>query len=198
LSGASLSNQDGDALARLSPDENNGTGAWFEMCARASLDAVKQPINAVSLKTAQEGRMSKSVCLTVFTVARSERGGAGSGAEKKVARRIGALVAAGVLSLTAFAPLPALANRSCAEARRLHSLNSENPTTITFNDSPAPRSIWWIDFDGGQKSYGEVDPGEQKTIETFLTHPWVVSNETGACVKVVVPQPGGSMIRIAH
>lgn len=143
--------------------------------------------------------MSKSVCLTVFTVARSERGGPASGAEKKVARRIGALVAAGVLSLTAFAPLPALANSSCAEARRLHSLNSENPTTITFvNDSPAPRSIWWIDFDGGQKSYGEVDPGEQKTIETFLTHPWVVSNETGACVKVVVPQPGGSMIRIAR
>jgi hypothetical protein len=52
LSGASLSNQDGDALARLSSDENNGTGSGFEMCARASLYAVKQPINTVSLKTA--------------------------------------------------------------------------------------------------------------------------------------------------
>jgi hypothetical protein len=146
-----------------------------------------------------EGKMSKSVCLTVFKVAKSGQRVPESGAEKKVMTRMRALVAAGVLCLAALAPLPALANRSCAEARHLHSLNSENPTSITFvNDTPEPRGIWWIDFNGGQKSYGEVDPGEQKTIETFLTHPWVVSNETGACVKVVVPQPGGSMVRIAH
>lgn len=86
------------------------------------------------------------------------------------------------------------AHAGCPRAR---SQNSDVATTITFvNQSGEYRGIYWRDFSGGDKSYGGLNPGESKTIRTFLTHPWEITNGPGDCLQVVFPRPGGSTVRL--
>ncbi|MGD9543255.1 MAG: hypothetical protein AB7F41_05390 [Methylocystis sp.] len=87
-----------------------------------------------------------------------------------------------------------LADAGCPKAR---SQNSDVATTITFvNQSGEYRGIYWKDFSGGDKSYGGLNPGESKTINTFLTHPWEITNGPGDCLQVVFPRRGGSTVRL--
>lgn len=90
---------------------------------------------------------------------------------------------------------------STAQARcssnGLRSLNSDVPTTITFfNQSQTYRRIEWIGFDGELKEYGGLNFGESKTIKTFLTHPWIITNGPGDCQQIVKPRAGGSVVRL--
>lgn len=79
----------------------------------------------------------------------------------------------------------------------LRSLNSDVPTTITFvNQSQTYRRIEWIGFDGQTKEYGGLNFGESKTIKTFLTHPWIITNGPGDCLQIVKPRAGGSVVRL--
>nr|WP_232365836.1 hypothetical protein [Methylocystis silviterrae] len=86
------------------------------------------------------------------------------------------------------------AHAGCPRAR---SQNSDVATTITFvNQSGEYRGIYWKDFSGSDKSYGGLNPGERKTISTYLTHPWEITNGPGDCLQLVFPRPGGSIVRL--
>ncbi|TGD97963.1 hypothetical protein [Methylobacterium nonmethylotrophicum] len=77
------------------------------------------------------------------------------------------------------------------------SINSDRSTKIKFvNQSRSYRAIYWIDFNGKTKSYGGLNSGESKTINTFLTHPWMITNGPGDCIQIVMPKPAGSVVRI--
>jgi len=96
----------------------------------------------------------------------------------------------------AFAQVPSSARpgiRSCAERSSLRSEHSREPTKVTFvNKSGMYRALMWIDFKGGFKDYGGLNSGEQKTISTFRTHPWMITDGPGNCVQIVLPaaEPG--------
>lgn len=76
----------------------------------------------------------------------------------------------------------------CSERGKLRSQSSAQATILTFfNTSQKPRSLYWIDFDGSLKSYGIVQPGEEKVQETHVTHPWVITTDKGECVQMFMP-----------
>ncbi len=76
-------------------------------------------------------------------------------------------------------------------------MNSNVPTKITFvNASGMYRSLEWIDFKGLTKGYGGLNPGESKSIDTFVTHPWLITDGPGNCIQIVMPQPGSSVVRL--
>ncbi len=78
--------------------------------------------------------------------------------------------------------------RSCSEMKNLRSQHSREPTKITFvNKTSTYRALNWIDFKGAQKSYGGLNPGERKTINTFRTHPWVSATGPGDCIQIILP-----------
>ena len=78
--------------------------------------------------------------------------------------------------------------RSCAERAGLRSEHSREPTKITFvNKSGMYRALMWIDFQGGFKDYGGMNSGETKTINTFRTHPWMITDGPGNCVQIIMP-----------
>ena len=78
--------------------------------------------------------------------------------------------------------------RSCSEERSLRSEKSTEPTKITFvNRSGMYRKIIWINYQGGSKDYGGLNPGEKKTINTFRTHPWIIATGPGDCLQIVLP-----------
>jgi hypothetical protein len=77
---------------------------------------------------------------------------------------------------------------SCSELNKVHSINSDVPTKVTFvNTSGMYRSIQWIDFKGNIKDYGGLDAGKQATFDTFVTHPWMIATGPGDCLQIFMP-----------
>ncbi len=112
--------------------------------------------------------------------------------------RIVTLIAAVVLSLGLGSSSSALAaDASCQQLFKLKSKNSNTPTTITFvNGASTVRGIMWLGFDGHPKDYANLQTGESVTLQTFLTHPWMVVTGPGDCLEIVMPVAGGSTVSL--
>lgn len=113
--------------------------------------------------------------------------------------RIITLLAAVVLSLGVLWPsVASAADASCKKLFKLKSKNSNTPTTITFvNQAQTMRGIMWLGFDGQPKDYANLQTGEQVTLQTFMTHPWMVVTGPGDCLEIVMPVAGGSTITLS-
>lgn len=86
---------------------------------------------------------------------------------------------------------------SCSAESSLRSRNSNHPMTITFvNSSGAYRALVWIDFQGNKKDYGGMNSGGRKTINTFLTHPWMITDGPGNCIYVFTPGGNSGTVQL--
>ncbi len=89
------------------------------------------------------------------------------------------------------------ADASCKQLFKLKSKESKTKTTITFvNRAKTYRGLLWLGFDGQPKDYGNVAPGQEKTIQTFLTHPWMVATGPGDCLHIVLPRKDAAGTRV--
>lgn len=71
------------------------------------------------------------------------------------------------------------------------SRRSTIPVTVRFvNRSDGHRSVMWIGFDGVPKEYASLNPGQEFTINTFVTHPWMFTDGPGNCLEMFMPQQG--------
>jgi hypothetical protein len=62
-------------------------------------------------------------------------------------------------------------------------------TQITFvNGSPQAIRIYWIDYNGNRVLYRMLSPGEEYGLNTFLHHPWVITDEGGNAWTVYYPE----------
>lgn len=81
--------------------------------------------------------------------------------------------------------------QTCQTLGSNRSLKSDTPVTVTFrNRSDGYRSVMWIGFDGVPVGYANLNPGEEYTINTFLTHPFMFTDGPGNCIEMFMPQPG--------
>jgi hypothetical protein len=86
---------------------------------------------------------------------------------------------------------------TCDTMANVVSQNSDTPVTVTFrNQSDGFRSVMWIGFDGTPKEYAALNAGEEFTINTFLTHPWMFTDGPGNCLEMFMPQLGVSVFNI--
>ena len=84
----------------------------------------------------------------------------------------------------------------CRNRKNVRSMVSEEKTKLTFiNRSGATRNIMWLDFASNAKSFGRLKNGEQIELDTFVTHPWMVTNSSGACLQIVEPDSAGTRRR---
>jgi len=78
----------------------------------------------------------------------------------------------------------------CTKERDARSTEAKAATTIMFeNNRASPVHLYWLDYGGQRKPYGEIAPGCQRVQQTFVTHPWIVTDETGRCLAVYLPEP---------
>jgi len=76
---------------------------------------------------------------------------------------------------------------SCAETGRIRSLDGVRPGQIVFrNSSPAPIDVNWIDYNGGERPYARLQPGQILEQQTFVSHAWMVRSATGQCQGIYV------------
>ncbi len=86
---------------------------------------------------------------------------------------------------------------TCEAYADARSQNSQVPATVTFdNRTDGYRSILWLDFDGMPQQMAALNPGETSTINTYLTHPWMITDGPGNCLEIHMPQPGTTSFAI--
>lgn len=61
----------------------------------------------------------------------------------------------------------------------MRSLKGDQSTNITFiNTRSNPIHLYWRNYDGARVSYGTVAAnGGRKDQQTFVTHPWVITDD---------------------
>jgi alpha-glucosidase len=83
-----------------------------------------------------------------------------------------------------------LAHRPTSEEGTTKSTRGLPETMVRFdNDTSEPLSLYWLDFSGQRKSYGKVGPKSKRAMETYVTHAWLVVDDQGRAVALVVAQP---------
>jgi hypothetical protein len=81
-----------------------------------------------------------------------------------------------VVSAASTALLPA----AVPAAGVLQSGESRERATVRFaNDTGNDVQLFWIDFQGERKPYGTLAPGTRRTVETFVSHPWLATDARG-------------------
>ena len=88
---------------------------------------------------------------------------------------------------------------SCKQQGKIRAKYSDRPTSITFlNKSGAYRGILWLDFEGKPKTYANLNAGERITLDTFLSHPWMVTDGPGNCLQIALPRKDPSLVAIGE
>jgi hypothetical protein len=65
-----------------------------------------------------------------------------------------------------------------AEEKGLKSHDGDVETVITFvNKSGKSVKVYWLDYEGERKEYATVTDGDKYEQQTFLTHPWLITDE---------------------
>jgi von Hippel-Lindau disease tumor supressor len=92
----------------------------------------------------------------------------------------------------------ASADPACAQEAELRSLTGDTATEITFvNDSPRPARTYWLNYQGQRVFYNELAPGKWYTQKTYVTHPWIITNnQAGECAAIYQPTPSPRTVTI--
>jgi hypothetical protein len=81
------------------------------------------------------------------------------------------------------AQLP-VADASCQREAESRSINSNTPTSFTIrNHTSETLTLFWLNFQGQRVKYFDLAHGQTRSQATFVTHPWVVADPNGACIR---------------
>jgi TIR domain/VHL beta domain len=87
----------------------------------------------------------------------------------------------------------------CKEEKNLRSLPTSDMTMISFaNDSSSIKRIYWLNETGKRVLYNSLGPGQTTRIQTYMTHPWVVTDRSDECESIYMPVPYDQNIRITE
>jgi len=75
----------------------------------------------------------------------------------------------------------------------LKSLNADHATTLRLmNMTAQPVKVYWLDYQGSRKPYGQIAPYGRQLQNTYVSHPFLLTdnNEVGLAIFVAVPEAG--------
>ncbi len=73
------------------------------------------------------------------------------------------------------------------------STDASQAATIVFANQTAGTVYgFWIDYSGTPQQWFSLAPGETLAQETYVTHPWAITNAAGSCMAIYVAVPGTS------
>ena len=76
----------------------------------------------------------------------------------------------------------------CPEESEFHSMNGSVSTAMTFvNQTRGIVRTYWIDYAGARKFYYQLAPGQTYRQQTYVSHPWVVTDGADICLSVYLP-----------
>jgi hypothetical protein len=73
----------------------------------------------------------------------------------------------------------------CPSEAGLRSKKGTEKTNIVFHNATSGEvELYWINYHGRRESYGSIAPGKTQSLNTYSTHPWVVTDHQGKCLNV--------------
>lgn len=94
-------------------------------------------------------------------------------------------------------PQPATDAHGCEMLGQVLSLNGNQPQQITLtNMTDGYRGVLWIDYNGNFVDIGGLNQGEAITIDSYVTHPFMITDGPGNCLEVMVTTGGQSEFAI--
>lgn len=82
----------------------------------------------------------------------------------------------------------------CEQESHLRSIEGVKATEFTLtNHSKTTILLYWLNYEGKRVKYEEIPSGQRVNQPTFLTHPWVVTDTKGRCIRILTP-PGDFVI----
>jgi hypothetical protein len=111
---------------------------------------------------------------------------------RAIAAAVGGLVAAKLAdNLTASDPnrLPDVtAGARCPDEGRLRSQEGKTSTYISFSNRTGQAiRTYWLNYQGQRQYYAEIQDGATYRQQTYLTHPWVITDSRDNCLRVLMP-----------
>ena len=92
-----------------------------------------------------------------------------------------------------------LAAQDCRQEPTLRSLDTRASTTIEFvNRGPSEVRTYWLNYEGTRVAYRTLAAGESYTQQTYVTHPWVVTDASGQCLGIYLPMATPSTAVVAN
>jgi hypothetical protein len=89
------------------------------------------------------------------------------------------------------------AGARCPAEAGLHSIEGNILTFVNFaNGTGMTVRTYWINYQGQRQFYAEIPAGQSYRQQTYVTHPWVVTDSSENCLKVYMPQPSESTVTI--
>jgi hypothetical protein len=78
--------------------------------------------------------------------------------------------------------------RPCPAEKGLRAIHGQYSTQMRFvNEGARAFQIHWLDYQGKRVFYKTVLPHSSHTQPTYLTHPWVLTDESQQCLGVYFP-----------
>ena len=88
------------------------------------------------------------------------------------------LIFVGLSFVLAFPSLGHAEKKHPAEEKGIKSENGDVEAKIKFdNKSGKTTKVYWLDYDGNRKLYQTLKDGESYEQGTFLTHPWLITDD---------------------
>jgi hypothetical protein len=61
-------------------------------------------------------------------------------------------------------------------------INGDTSTSVDFiNETAGPVLVYWLNYSGARVYYNTIPSGYHYVQQTYITHPWVVTNNAGTC-----------------
>ena len=71
-----------------------------------------------------------------------------------------------------------------------HTSRTRAPINVMIaNRSAGVIRVYWLDPRGARILYNTLSPGASYVQQTFVGHPWVVTNMQEDCIRIYYPQP---------
>jgi carboxyl-terminal processing protease len=85
----------------------------------------------------------------------------------------------------------------CPSEGSARSVRADEATNVVFrNHRKINVRLYWIDYRGSRKFYNELRPGQMYTQQTYMTHPWVVTDGADRCLLLYLPVRYGGTLDI--
>ncbi len=81
-------------------------------------------------------------------------------------------------------PEKILASRSVERVPRRSRRTGDETEIVLVNETREDVELFWLDTDGGRKSYGRLRPGQEKRQHTFEGHVWLATDRVGTTLAV--------------
>jgi hypothetical protein len=86
-------------------------------------------------------------------------------------------------------PEPLLRRHPTEQEKSHRSVDSRSPAAIKFvNKTTHPVRIYWLDFAGNRVLYNSLLPGQAYVQNTFIGHPWLVTDMRDYPLALFVPE----------